>query len=285
MPARCRCRGGCRWGAPEAGYQLGSDAGELERLNRQGRVLAPATRTILQAAGIGLGMRVLDLGSGTGDVAFVAAELVGSAGEVLGIDRSPEAVATAQARAQQQGLGNVGFVVGDIHEAAPGGPFDVIVGRLVLMYVPDPAVVLRTQAALLRPGGVVAPIEFDLGSARSLPSTPLVQQLLAWLADTFQRAGIQPSLGARLWATLRQAGLRPLGMVGVQPHFGPEDPAGAAMLAGIVGTVLPLMERTGVATAQQVGIETLQARVAEELAASQAVFAHPILLSAWGTVG
>ena len=45
------------------------------------------------------------------------------------------------------------------------------------------------------------------------------------------------------------------------------------------------MERTGVATAQQVGIETLQARVAEELAASQAVFAHPILLSAWGTVG
>ncbi|HEV8653784.1 MAG TPA: class I SAM-dependent methyltransferase [Actinomycetes bacterium] len=274
-------------GAPEAGYQLGSDAVELERLNRQGRVLAPATRTILQTAGIRLGMRVLDLGSGTGDVAFVAAELVGPAGEVVGIDRSPAAVATAQARAQQRALGNVRFVVGDIHEAAPGGPFDAIVGRLVLMYVPDPAVVLRTQAALLRPGsgGVVAPIEFDLGSARSLPPTPLVHQMLAWLADTFQRASIEPSLGARLWATLQQAGLRPLGMVGVQPHFGPDDPAGPAMLAGIVQTVLPLIERTGVATAQQVGIETLQARLADELAASQAVFAHPILLSAWGTVG
>jgi hypothetical protein len=204
---------------------------------------------------------MLDLGSGTGDVAFVAAELVGPAGEVVGIDRSPEAVATAQARTQQRGLGNVSFVVGDIHEPAPGGPFDAIVGRLVLMYVPDPAVVLRTQAALLRPGpgGVVAPIEFDLGSARSLPPTPLAHQMLAWLIDTFQRAGVEPSLGARLWAILQQAGLRPLGMVGVQPHFGPDDPAGPATLAGIVGTMLPLIEHTGVATAQQVGIETLQA--------------------------
>jgi SAM-dependent methyltransferase len=79
--------------APEAGYQLGSDAAELERLNRQGRVLAPATRMLLQAAGIGPGMRVLDLGSGTGDVAFLA---------------------TAKARTQQRGLGNVRFVVGDI---------------------------------------------------------------------------------------------------------------------------------------------------------------------------
>jgi hypothetical protein len=114
------------------------------------------------------------------------------------------------------------------------------------MYVPDPAVVLRTQTTLLRPGGVVAPIEFDLGSARSLPATPLAHQLLAWLADTFQRAGIDPSRGARLWAVLRQAGLRPLGMVGVQPHFGPDDPAGSATLAGIVGTMLPLIERTGV---------------------------------------
>ena len=104
---------------------------------------------------------------------YPGAELVGPAGEVVGIDSSPEAVATAQTRAQQRGLGNVSVVVGDIHEPAPDGPFDAIVGRLVLMYVPDPAAVLRTQATLLRPDGVVAPIEFDLGSARSLPATSL----------------------------------------------------------------------------------------------------------------
>ena len=161
-------------GSSDTGYVLGSDAAELERLDLQGRVLAPATRTILEAAGLRSGIRVLDLGSGAGDMAFVAAELVGSTGEVVGVDQSAESVARATVRAGERGVSNVRFVVGDIHDKAPDGPFDAIIGRLVLMYVPDPAAVLRTQAASLRAPGVVAPIEFDLHSARSLPSTPLV---------------------------------------------------------------------------------------------------------------
>jgi predicted RNA methylase len=99
-------------GSAESGYQLGSDAAELERLDLQGRVLAPATRTILQMAGVRRDMRVLDLGSGAGDVAFVAAELAGPAGEVVGIDQSPDSVAKATARAAERGLPNVRFVVG-----------------------------------------------------------------------------------------------------------------------------------------------------------------------------
>jgi hypothetical protein len=116
-----------------------------------------------------------------------------------------------------------------------------------------------------------APIEFDLHSARSLPSTPLVGQVLSWLGEAFTRAGIDPALGPDLWAVLQAAGLQPLGMIGVQPHFGPEDPDGAAILAGIVKTVLPLIERTGVATAAEVGADTLQQRLSGELAASAAV--------------
>ena len=267
----------------ETRYQLGSDAAELARLDLQGRLLAPATRTILATAGVRPGMRVLDLGSGAGDVAFAAAGLVGPAGEVIGIDQSRDAVARATARAGQRGLSNVRFVAGDIHDPAPGGPFDSIIGRLVLMYVPDPAAVLRTQASVLRSGGIIAPIEFDLHSARSLPSTPLAGQALSWLGEAFTRAGIDPALGPGLWAVLQAAGLQPSGMIGVQPHFGPDDPDGAAILAGIVTTVLPLIERLGVTTAAEVGADTLQQRLSDELAASAAVFAHPMLISAWGT--
>ena len=270
-------------GSAESGYQLGSDAAELERLNLQGRVLAPATRTILQMAGVRRDMRVLDLGSGAGDMAFVAAELVGSSGEVVGIDQSADSVAKATARAAGRGLSNVRFVVGDIHDRAPGGPFDAIIGRLVLMYVPDPAAVLRTQAGVLRSGGVVVPIEFDLQSARSLPATPLVGQALSWVRETFTRAGVDPALGPGLWAVLQAAGLQPLGLIGVQPHFGPADPDGPAILAGIVRTILPLIERLGVATAAEVGADTLQQRLSDELAAGAAVFAHPMLIGAWGS--
>lgn len=270
-------------GSAESDYQLGADTVELERLNLQGRVLAPATRTILVAAGVRTGMRVLDLGSGMGDMAFVAAELVGPTGEVVGIDRAPEPLAKANLRARQRGLANVRFVVADIQDPAPGGPFDAIVGRLVLMYVPNPAAVIRTQARLLRPGGVVVPVEFDLLSARSIPAAPLAAQALSWLKETFKRTGIDPALGPRLWTIQQEAGLRPTGMIGVQPHFGPEDPDGPAILAGIVRTVVPLMERSGVASAAEVGADTLQQRLGDELRTYESVFAHPMLMSAWAT--
>ena len=131
---------------------------------------------IFAEAGIRPGMRVLDLGCGAGDVAFVAADLAGPDGYVVGVDRSPEALARARLRAEQRGMAQVQFVEGDIHDPAPGGPFDAIVGRLVLMHVPDPAAVLRRQATVLRAGGLVVPIEFDILTARSLPATPLVSQ-------------------------------------------------------------------------------------------------------------
>ena len=54
------------------------------------------------------------------------------------------------------------FIEGDIHDPAPGGPFDAIVERVALWRVPDPAAVLRRQATVLRPGGLVVPIEPDV---------------------------------------------------------------------------------------------------------------------------
>ncbi len=75
----------------------------------------------------------------------------------------------------------------------------------------------------------------------------------------------------------------PAGMIGIQPHFGPDDPAAVALLAGVIRTVAPLIERTGVATAQEIGVETFAQRLRDELQENSAVFAHPILLSAWAT--
>jgi len=94
------------------GYQFGSGIGEdeLARLEAQGAAMAPATRMIFAEAGIQPGMRVLDLGCGAGDVAFAAADLVGPDGSVVGVDRSPEALARARLRAEQRGLTQVRFV-------------------------------------------------------------------------------------------------------------------------------------------------------------------------------
>jgi SAM-dependent methyltransferase len=178
----------------------------------------------------------------------------------------------------------VRFVEGDIQDPAPGGPFDAIVERLVLMWVPDPAAVLRQQATVLRPGGLVVPIEMDLSTIRWLPATPLANQVRSWLVEAFARAGIS-TLGPRLWTLVQEAGLRPLGMIGIQPHFGPGDPVGIATAVENMGATAPLIVGTGVATAEEIGMETFEQRMRDEQHRSQAVAASPMLLSAWATTG
>ena len=273
-------------GDSDSGYQFGSGVGEDEagRLEIQGRALAPATRMILAEAGIRPGMRVLDLGCGAGDVAFVAAGLVGPDGSVVGVDRSPDALARARLRAGQRGLAQVQFVEGDVNEPAPGGPFDAIVERLVLWTVPDPAALLRRQAMVLRPGGLVVPIEVDLSTIRSLPETAFGTQGKSWVVEAFAKAGMS-MLGPRLWAILQEAGLRPLGMIGVQPHFGPGDEVGIAFLVETMRVAAPLIVGTAVATAEEIGMETLEQRLRDDGQRSQAVRATPMLLSAWATTG
>ena len=120
---------------------------------------------------------------------------------------------------------------------------------------------------MLRAGGLVVPIEIDFTTARALPASPLVNQAVAWLTEAFAKSGIPP-IGPRLWAIVQEAGLRPLGMIGIQPHFGPEDPAAVTLLAGVTRIAAPLIERTGVATAEEIGVGDLCAtsrrRTAEE---------------------
>jgi ubiquinone/menaquinone biosynthesis C-methylase UbiE len=77
-------------------YFLGSTPAELKRLRFQATILRPITERLLREAGIKEGMRVLDLGCGPGDVSFLAAEIVGPSGSVLGIDQAPEAIGAAR---------------------------------------------------------------------------------------------------------------------------------------------------------------------------------------------
>ena len=273
-------------GDSDSGYQFGTGVGdeELARLAAQSRSLAAPTRMILAEAGIRPGMRVLDLGCGAGDVAFLAAGLVGPDGSVVGVDHSAQALTRARLRAGQRGLKQVQFVDGDISEPAPGGPYDAIVERLSLWALPDPAAVLRTQATVLRPGGLVVAMEADLASLRWLPDTPFSIQVKSWVVEAFARAGLV-MLGPRLWAVAQEAGLRPLGMIGVQPHHGPSDPVGIAVTVETIRNAVPLIVGTGVATAEEISVETFEQRLADELRWASAVIANPMLLGAWATTG
>src|SRR5437660_8578568 len=129
-------------GSPQ--YALGSTDAEHGRLIRQAVLLAPLTQRFFRSACIGPGHRVLELGSGVGDVTMLAARLVGPSGEVVGIERDTRSIARAKARVADAGLPNVTFTQSDVSQIASTRLFDAVVGRFILMYLPDPVAVLRS---------------------------------------------------------------------------------------------------------------------------------------------
>ena len=153
-------------------------------------------------------MRVLDLGCGAGDVSFLAAELVGPAGSVVGIDVDPQVLAVARERAKASGLTHVKFEERRHRQLSSPQPFDAVVGRFVLIYQADPVATLRQVSSLVRSGGVIVVQEpdFRVGISTS-PPVALWQQLHHWIAETFRRGGVHYDIGGRLYHVFRQAGL------------------------------------------------------------------------------
>ncbi len=84
-------------------YVLGRSESEAQRLIRQANFVRPSTERIFRRAGITAGMRVLDVGCGAGDVSFLAAELVGPTGAVVGIDSNPGVLNLARQRRTRVG--------------------------------------------------------------------------------------------------------------------------------------------------------------------------------------
>ena len=123
---------------PDSDYLLGSSDREHERLVRQAARIAPLTERFFREACIGPGQRVLDVGSGVGDVALLAARLVGPTGEVVGVERDPRSVAGARRRVTEADYRNVSFTESDIAQISCNKPFDAVVGRFILQFVPRP---------------------------------------------------------------------------------------------------------------------------------------------------
>ncbi len=266
------------------GYLLGSSDEETTRLIRQGDAYAVLTRRVFVEAGIAPGMRVLDLGSGAGDVAFVAAELVGKEGEVVGIDRDAAVLVTARDRAAANGMTNVSFVEGDLTSISLDGTFDALVGRYILMYQPEPDAVIRSFLPMLRPGAVVAFHEGDFTSTVGEPTGELLQQAYGWWQETLRQTGIENRMGPKLYATMVRAGLPGPSMLAETLIGGAATSPGPMILAGVIRAVIPLMVRLGVVIEDDVDIDTLEERLRSEAIAGGGTVAMPIMTGAWTRV-
>lgn len=223
---------------------------------------APSAR-FFGGLGIEPGMRVLDVGCGNGDLSRWLAGLAGSGGEVVGIDRSDAALAAARGVEALPGTAPIRYRTADLAGELPDlGRFDAIVGRRVLMYLPDAGATLDRLLRLAGPGAVIA---FQEHARADLPSglgaLPLHRQLYRWMWDTVAAEGGDVTLALRLVDLLRARGLAIETARSEVILFQPGEPS---FLPTLARAMLPRLIERGVASEAEVDPDTLAARIDDE---------------------
>lgn len=121
------------------------------------RQMAFLNHRLIADARVRPGMHVLDLGSGTGYPALLAAQTVGPDGGVIGIDLAEQMLVVARRKAVSLGLTNVTFKTGDVTSLPfPPGSFDAVTSRFCLMFLPEIPKSVSEIARVLRPGAWLA---------------------------------------------------------------------------------------------------------------------------------
>ena len=177
--------------------------------------------------------RILDLGCGEGQLAFVLARLYRGA-RVIGIDKDERAVARAEERATKMDMTNVTFVVGNVEETLPSGPFDLIYASLIFLHVRQPESLIRRCRELLAPGGHLWIKELH-PSIETAIAHPAYQQLMGMTYSTLTAIGAWPYLIRDLPAMLVAAGIVAPQSTAEEYPLGGTTPEGRATLGVLLG--------------------------------------------------
>ena len=267
----------------ETTYVLGHSGPEIQRLKTQAAILRPTTERLLRSAGIGPGMRVLDLGCGAGDVAILAAELVGPSGSVVGIDRNLQVLEVAAERAQIAGRRKIAFEQMSAEDFVDGDLFDLVVGRYTLIHQSDPIAMLRAAARLVRPGGAVAFHELRLREeCHSLPNVPLWEMIDKLIRMAFLSALPHYDAGDRLIQHFCDAGLPQPDLFCETYVWGGSDAPHYGWMVDTLRSLLPQLERIGIVMAHSIEIETLELRFREAVVTAHSQVSGPSQICAWG---
>jgi SAM-dependent methyltransferase len=231
-----RGAGGCCEGGGAAGQALTLGYSDSDLATAGEGNLGLGCGNPLALARIAPGMTVLDLGSGAGFDAFLAAERVGPAGRVIGVDMTPDMLALARRNAAARGATNVEFREGRI-EALPleDASVDFVISNCVINLSTDKPAVFREVFRVLKPGGALAVSDLVLTGALPRGVQESVEAYVGCVAGASPVGDYLAELFAAGFGAVELPKVVPAGAMldgaccgGDAPALAPEDVAQAA---------------------------------------------------------
>jgi SAM-dependent methyltransferase len=192
----------------ERDYVLGTHDEEIARLAVQHRVWRPRALDAWRRADFSLGQTLIDVGCGPGYATVDLADIVGSSGRIVAIDRSRRFLSTLEATRSQRRLDHIDTLELDLDEAAlPDLAADGAWCRWVFAFVKRPRTLLTRIGAALRPGGRIVLHEyFDYSTWRISPRSEEFEEFVQVVMQTWRASGGEPDIGLDLPRWLEELG-------------------------------------------------------------------------------
>ena len=261
-------------------YFLGYRQAEQERLERQAHELANDSAWLFSQVGVRQGWQAVEIGCGPQGCLGLLAERVGPMGRVIGIERSAEQVVRAQQFIADMHVTNVDVLHADARQTGlPENSFDLVTARLVLVNVPEPELLVREMARLVRPGGIVALHEPDSTTQRCDPPHPAQTRLLQLLNLYAELNGIDRTIGLRVPRLLRDAGLVDIGMNALVHVYPLGHGRRLLLLEFVENTRSGLLDQNLV---EEVELNELIAGLKQHLEDPETLVLSSVFVQAWG---
>jgi ubiquinone/menaquinone biosynthesis C-methylase UbiE len=262
---------------PMAQYVIAGGRPGYERLQILADAWAPTTKALLDRAHVRPGGRCLDLGTGTGAVAFELADRVGPSGSVEGIDLDPVTIELCREEARRSGAANMVFRVDDVMALGASAEYDLTYCRFLLEHLDRPNDLLAAMWRATRAGGCIVVEDADFEGAFCEPPNAAHAFWVNTYQEVLRRRGGNPVMGRQLLGAFAAAGIAGAKLTVVQ-RVDADGPAKDMPRLTVEATRSALLEH-GVATATEIdaAIEDLVGFAAE----SSSVVGSPRVFQCW----
>ncbi len=194
----------------EIDYVLGTHDAEIGRLHLQHGIWRELVHDCWKRAGICAGQRIIDIGCGPGFASVDLADVVGTDGEIIGIERSERFIDYAKGLSKARAVENISFVQADVMlDELNVADADAIWCRWLAIFVSDPSLLVKKMAAIVKPGGKLIFHEYvHYETYQSVPHSQHIEEFVQQVMKSWREFGGEPNVARNLSEHLSVAGCR-----------------------------------------------------------------------------